>query len=66
MLKSLAGAVLVASSLVTLGGCASRAELVGAGTGAALGAGVGGGTMGAVGGGLVGYAAGRHYDEQHH
>ena len=65
MKKSLVGAVLLAS-LFTVGGCASRAELVGAGTGAALGAGVGGGTMGAVGGGLVGYAAGRHYDQQHH
>ena len=65
MIRSLVGTLLLASFL-GLGGCASRAELVGAGTGAALGAGVGGGTMGAVGGGLVGYAAGRTFDQRHH
>lgn len=47
-----------------LGGCASRAELVGTGIGAAAGAAVGGGTLSTVAGGVIGYQAGKRYDER--
>lgn len=57
-------AVALAASFVALGGCASRAETVGAASGVALGAAIGGGKIGAVGGGMVGYAAGRAYDQR--
>ncbi len=59
-------AIMLATSLIGLAGCATQAETVGAATGAAIGAGVGGGTMGTVGGAMVGYAAGRSYDQRHH
>lgn len=52
----------VSASLVT--GCASRAELVGTGVGAAAGAAVGGGTLSTVAGGVIGYQAGKRYDER--
>jgi hypothetical protein len=48
-----------------MSGCASRAEMVGAGTGAALGAAIGGGTMATLGGAMVGYGAGNIYDQKH-
>ena len=47
-----------------LGGCASKAELVGTATGAAVGAAVGGGTLSTVAGGVVGYQAGKRYDQR--
>ena len=52
------------SASVLLGGCASQAELIGAGTGAAVGAAIGGGTVATVAGGVVGYQAGKRYDER--
>lgn len=51
-------------SAVLLGGCASRAELVGAGTGAAVGAAIGGNTLSTIAGGVVGHQAGKRYDER--
>ena len=54
----------IAFSASLLGGCASRAELVGTATGAAVGAAVGGGTLATVAGGVVGYQAGKRYDER--
>jgi hypothetical protein len=58
-------ATVLAASLISLAGCASQAELVGAGTGAAVGAAVGGGPMSTLGGALVGYGAGHIYDQKH-
>jgi len=59
-------AIVFAAALVALGGgCASQAEMVGAGTGAAVGAAVGGGTLATLGGAMVGYGAGRTYDQKH-
>jgi hypothetical protein len=52
------------ASLTGIAGCASRAETVGAATGAAIGAAVGGGTIGTVGGAMLGYGAGRAYDDR--
>lgn len=63
MLKSSIGVALLAA-VVGISGCASRNELIGAGTGAALGAAVGGGTMSTVGGAMVGFGAGRVYDQR--
>ena len=60
MLKS-SIAVSVIAAVAALSGCASQAELVGAGTGAA----VGGGPMATVGGAMVGYGAGHVYDQKH-
>ena len=54
----------VALSAAFLGGCASQAQLIGAGTGAAVGAAVGGGTLATVAGGVVGYQAGKRYEER--
>lgn len=53
-----------AVSASLLAGCASRAELVGTGMGAAAGAAVGGGTLSTVAGGVIGYQAGKRYDER--
>jgi hypothetical protein len=64
MLKS-SIAVTVVAAVAALSGCASQAELVGAGTGAAVGAAVGGGPMATVGGAMVGYGAGHVYDQKH-
>jgi hypothetical protein len=58
-------AIVLAASLMALGGCASQSELIGAGTGAAVGAAVGGGPMATLGGAMVGYGAGRVYDQKH-
>jgi hypothetical protein len=64
MFKSnIAAAVLAAVAGVS--GCASQAQLVGAGTGAAIGAAVGGGPMATIGGAMVGYGAGHVYDQRH-
>jgi hypothetical protein len=52
-----------ALSASLLGGCASKAQLVGTGIGAAAGAAVGGGTLSTVAGGVIGYQAGKRYDE---
>ncbi len=54
----------IALSTSLLGGCASQAELIGAGTGAAVGAAIGGGTLAPVAGGVVGYQAGKKYDQR--
>jgi hypothetical protein len=54
----------LAFSASLLGGCASKAELVGTGIGAAAGAAVGGGTLSTVAGGVIGYQAGKRYDER--
>jgi hypothetical protein len=64
MFKSSIGiAVLAAAAAIS--GCASQAEMVGAGTGAAVGAAVGGGTMSTIGGAMVGFGAGHVYDQKH-
>jgi hypothetical protein len=52
------------ASLSGVAGCASRAETVGAASGAAIGAAVGGGTIGTIGGAMLGYGAGRAYDDR--
>lgn len=57
-------AIAAAAVLIGLGGCGSRAALVGTGAGAAVGAAVGGSTLSTVAGGVVGYAAGKRYDER--
>jgi hypothetical protein len=62
MLKSTIIGIALCTSL--LGGCASQAELIGAGTGAAVGAAIGGGTLATVAGGVVGYQAGKKYDQR--
>ena len=62
MYRSVVFGIVLSASL--LGGCASRAELVGTATGAAVGAAVGGGTLATVAGGVVGYQAGKRYDER--
>jgi hypothetical protein len=62
MYRSAVIGVLLSASLV--GGCASKAALVGTATGAAVGAAVGGGTLSTVAGGVVGYQAGKRYDER--
>lgn len=62
MLKPMIIGIALSTSL--LGGCASQAELIGAGTGAAVGAAIGGGTVATVAGGVVGYQAGKRYDER--
>jgi len=64
MLKS-SIAVTVIAAIAGLSGCASQAELVGAGTGAAVGAAVGGGKVATIGGAMVGYGAGHVYDQKH-
>ena len=64
MLKSSIG-VAVLAAVVGMSGCASRSELIGAGTGAALGAAVGGGPMATIGGAMVGFGAGHVYDQKH-
>lgn len=61
MIKSTIG-IAVLASLVALGGCATKAETIGAASGLAVGAALDGGAMGKVGGTMVGYAAGRAYD----
>ena len=58
-------AVAVVAAVVGFSGCASRSQLMGAGTGAAVGAAVGGGTMATIGGAMVGYGAGTIYDQKH-
>ncbi len=55
---------LAVSTSLLIGGCASQAELIGAGTGAAVGAAIGGGTVATVAGGVVGYQAGKKYDQR--
>lgn len=57
-------AIATAAALIGLGGCGSRAAMVGTGAGAAVGAAVGGSTLSTVAGGVVGYAAGKRYDEK--
>lgn len=64
MIRSTIG-IAVLASLIGLGGCATKAETVGAATGLAVGAALDGGAMGKVGGAMVGYAAGRAYDTHH-
>ena len=63
-MKSSIGIALVAA-MFALSGCASRAEMIGAGTGAAVGAAIGGGPMSTIGGAMVGYGAGHVYDQKH-
>jgi hypothetical protein len=63
MLRSTIIGIAVSTSLL-VGGCASQAQLIGAGTGAAVGAAVGGGTLATVAGGVVGYQAGKKYDQR--
>jgi hypothetical protein len=58
-------AVAVLAAAVGISGCASRSQLMGAGTGAAVGAAVGGSTMSTIGGAMVGYGAGTRYDQKH-
>jgi hypothetical protein len=58
-------ALAFAAAIGGLGGCASRAELVGTAAGAAVGSAVGGSRLATVAGGVVGYAAGSKYDEKH-
>ena len=58
-------ALALATSLAGLGGCASRAALVGTAAGAAVGSAVGGSTISTIAGGVIGYAAGKRYDERH-
>jgi hypothetical protein len=53
-----------ALSASLVGGCASKAQLMGTGIGAAAGAAVGGGTLSTVAGGVIGYQAGKRYDER--
>jgi hypothetical protein len=57
-------AIAFAAALAGVGGCGSRAALIGTGTGAAVGAAVRGSTLSTVAGGVVGYAAGKRYDEK--
>ena len=65
MIKSSIGIALVAA-LVGLAGCASKAQTIGAASGAAVGAAVSdGGGIGTVGGAMVGYGIGRAYDNRH-
>jgi hypothetical protein len=64
MSKSSIG-VAVLAAVVGISGCASRSQLMGAGTGAAVGAAVGGSTMSTIGGAMVGYGAGTLYDQKH-
>jgi len=64
MFKSGIG-IAVLAAVVATSGCASRAQMVGAGTGAAVGAAIGGGTMSTLGGAMVGYGAGSVYDQKH-
>ena len=65
MLKS-GIAITVLASVISLGGCASKSETVGAASGAAIGAAVSnGGTIGTLGGAMVGYGLGRSYDQSH-
>ncbi|HUQ73505.1 MAG TPA: hypothetical protein VM183_02180 [Burkholderiales bacterium] len=52
------------AAVAGVSGCASQAQLVGAGTGAAIGAAVGGGPMATIGGAMVGYGAGHVYDQR--
>ena len=65
MFKSGLG-IAVLAAVVGIAGCASRAETVGAASGAAIGAAIGGGTIGTVGGAMLGYGAGRSYDQRNH
>jgi hypothetical protein len=58
-------AIAFSAALAGLGGCASRAELVGTAAGAAVGNAVGGSRLSTIAGGVVGYAAGSKYDEKH-
>jgi osmotically inducible lipoprotein OsmB len=60
-----AAIIAFAVSASLLGGCASRAQLVGTGIGAAAGAAVGGGALSTMAGGVIGYQAGKRYDERH-
>lgn len=62
MYRSAVTGVLLSAAL--LGGCASKAELVGTATGAAVGAAIGGGALATVAGGVVGHQAGKRYDER--
>ena len=65
MIKSGIG-IAVLASVISLAGCASKSETVGAASGAAIGAAVSnGGTIGTLGGAMVGYGLGRTYDERH-
>lgn len=63
MFRSTIIGIAVSTSLL-VGGCASQAQLIGAGAGAAVGAAVGGGTLATVAGGVVGYQAGKKYDQR--
>jgi len=63
-MKSSIGIALVAL-VVGVSGCASRAEMIGAGTGAAAGAAIGGGPLSTIGGAMVGMGAGHVYDQKH-
>lgn len=57
--------IAVVVSLVGLAGCATKAQTIGAASGAAVGAAVSdGGTIGTVGGAMVGYGIGRAYDDR--
>ena len=64
MLKSSLG-IAVLAAVVGISGCGTQAQMVGAGTGAAVGAAVGGGPMATIGGAMVGYGAGSVYDQRH-
>jgi len=64
-MKSRIAVVFAAAVMALSAGCASQAEMVGAGTGAAVGAAVGGGTLATLGGAMVGYGAGHTYDQKH-
>lgn len=66
MIKSGIGIALVAASLVSLSGCATKAETIGTAGGMAAGAAVSnGGMLGTLGGAMLGYGAGRAYEDRH-
>lgn len=54
------------ASVIGLAGCASKAQTIGAASGAALGAAISdGGALGTVGGAMLGYGVGRAYEARH-
>lgn len=64
MLRSSIG-IALAASLITLGGCASKAQTIGAASGAAVGAAISnGGAIGTLGGAMVGYGLGKTYEDR--
>jgi len=65
-MRKLTTAIVIGVSLIALGGCASKAKMIGTAGGAAVGnAATGGSVLGTAAGGVVGYEAGKVYDEKH-